>query len=82
MTGRSAVRISAKLLIFSNFLFHSFNPWMPDLLLSEGWKNTTAEFRVCEKWKSDKKVDIMDLLNERREECGPQGLFNHSYSDI
>ena len=68
--------------LLMNFLFHSFNPWTPDLLLSEGWKNTTAEYRVCDQWKSDKKIDVMDLLNERKEKCGPQGLFNPTYSEI
>ena len=31
-------------------------------------------------WKSDKKDDTMDLINGRKEECGPQGLFSIFYS--
>ena len=41
---------------------------MPDLLLNEGCKSTTAEYSVCDQWRSDKKDDIMDLSNGRKEE--------------
>ena len=31
-------------------------------------KSTTAEYLVCYQWSSDKKDDIMDLSNGRKEE--------------
>ena len=39
------------------------------------WRmDTTAEYIVCDQWKSDKKVDIIDLLNGRKKNVDLKGF--------
>ena len=73
--GRSAVQI--QVLAKPNFFFHSFSPWVPDLLLSEGWRQFTCkDCQLPDQKKLDEKIDVTDLFNGKKEGCGPQGLFN------
>ena len=44
---------------------HRLSQWMPDLLVSEGPNGSSAGQPVCDQWRSDKEVGIIDLANGR-----------------
>ena len=56
-----------------------------DARLAIEWRmeSTSAEYWVCDQWRSDKKDDIMDLSNGRKEEeADLKGYNKYSISNV